>query len=491
MSSRILIANRGEIACRVIRACHELNYICVAVYASDDKNSPHVQMADFAFELTGQGPAETYNNITAIICAAKATQCIAIHPGYGFLAEKAEFAAAVEDADLAFIGPRPETLKLTGDKVASTEAAKDAGLPVLGQSKLFSSFADCEKEAKKLGFPLFVKSPHGGGGLGCHRAEKEEQLQEAYTIASSQGQNLYGSKEVYVEQFVKSARHIEVQTMGDGSGKVIHVGTRECSVQRRRQKVIEEAPAQRLCDKTRNGLHEAAIKLMSTLKLRSAATVEFLVEGDEFWFLEVNPRIQVEHPVTELVYGVDLVQEQLHIALGEGLTLSEENLQARGYAIEGRVYAEDPVTFIPAPGEVHCYEPPQGPGLRIDDGIRAGSKVTPFYDPLLAKTMAWAPTKKEAANRLCLALKRFIINGTLRTNLELLIQILAADWFLAGSYDTTTLEEKVESLPLPEYLPELAAQITVLYETNSSKQVPLQGGRNRFGWKQGQWKELP
>ena len=500
-AKRVLIANRGEIACRVIGACREMGLTSVAVFAKDDALSPHVAKADLVFPLEGEGPAETYNSIEAIVSAAKEMDCWAIHPGYGFLAEKADFASAVEEAGIEFIGPRPETLALLGDKIASTQAARNEKLPILGQSDSVDSIEQAREEAEKIGYPLLVKSPLGGGGLGCHLAENCEQLQEAFNSSSSQGKNLYGSAAVYLERYVRSARHIEVQTMGDGLGKVIHVGTRECSIQRRRQKVIEEAPAQRLSDKTREALHEAALRLVGSLKLRSAATVEFLVEGEEFWFLEVNPRIQVEHPVTELVYGVDLVKGQFKIALGEGLSIgasakddSRGNgcVVPRGYAIEARVYAEDSETFVPSPGKICCYEPPLGPGLRVDSGVYSGFTVTPFYDPLLAKVMAWGASKEEASQRLALALESFVINGTLKTNVEMLISILRAPWFGEGQYDTTTLEKTKVLSPLSDALAELAAKMATYHDEKEKSQGSnnsLKGHSSQ--WKNNVWRSLP
>ena len=520
-AKRVLIANRGEIACRVIGACNELGLESVAVFAKDDALSPHVAKADLVFQLEGEGPAETYNSIEAIVSAAKEMDCWAIHPGYGFLAEKAHFASAVEEAGIEFIGPRPETLALLGDKIASTQAARDEKLPILGQSDLLESIEQAREEAEKIGYPLLVKSPLGGGGLGCHLAENGEQLQDAFNSSASQGKNLYGSASVYLERYVKSARHIEVQTMGDGFGKVIHVGTRECSIQRRRQKVIEEAPAQRLSEKTREALHKAALRLAGSLKLRSAATVEFLVEDDEFWFLEVNPRIQVEHPVTELVYGVDLVKEQLKVALGEGLSISGDGsgsdgsggdgsgsdgsgsdgsgsdgggrgVLPRGYAIEARVYAEDSETFVPSPGKICCYEPPLGPGLRVESGVNSGFTVTPFYDPLLAKVIAWGSSKEEASRRLAIALRSFVINGTLKTNVELLTSILRSTWFAQGQYDTTTLEKTKVLSPLPDSLAELAAKLATYHDEKEKSQGSSKGTKGRSSqWKNNVWRSLP
>jgi len=484
---KLLLANRGEIAVRVIAACRELGLATVAVFAPTDRGALHVRMADEAVELAGQGPAETYCNAEALVDAARSTGADAVHPGYGFLAERGAFARAVEAAGLTFVGPRPETLDLLGDKTAATSAARDNDLPALPRSDGLNDEAAVRAAADELGYPVLVKSPFGGGGLGCRRADDAAAVAEAYAVASSQGRNLYGDPVVFVERCVEKARHIEVQTLGDGTGTVVVLGDRECSIQRRRQKVVEEAPAQNLSPELRRNLHEAARRLTSALQLRSAATVEFLVEGEAFWFLEVNPRIQVEHPVTEAVFGIDLVRWQLRLAGGEPLTLPD-GLTPRGYALEGRIYAEDPTTFAPCPGTVHCFRPPSGPGIRVDAGVETGSVVTALYDPLLAKLVCWDADKARACTRMVAALDRFALNGDLVTNVELRRHVVAAAWFRDGDYDTTTLERRPFRRIVDPATAELAALLAARF---GSTEVRAEAPASASGWNRTSWRSLP
>jgi acetyl-CoA carboxylase, biotin carboxylase subunit len=442
---KILIANRNEIAVRIIRACHELGISTVAVYTDSDQIASHVRLADQAINI---GTSQAYLDFQAIIDAARQTGVDAIHPGYGFLSENAEFARAVEEAGLIFIGPRPETIALLGDKLSSRQAARQAGLPVLPGSDGPLPSVSSGDMTHKISFPVLVKAVAGGGGRGIRLATTPEELPEVIAAARKEAKAVFDNDAVYLESLVQEARHIEVQIFGDGEGKVICLGERECSIQRRRQKLIEEAPAPGISEKLRRDLHEAAVHLVRRLKYRSLGTVEFLLDSKgQFHFIEVNPRIQVEHPVTELVTGIDLVKEQISLAMGNPFHLSQGDIKIRGAAIEARVLAEDTSHgFMPSTGEIAYLKEPGGPGIRVDSALYQGLKVGMDYDSLLAKVIAYGEDRQAAIRRLQGALNEFQIGG-IATDLDFLKQIIESPSFQNGLVTTTYLDGLAPRLP--------------------------------------------
>jgi acetyl-CoA carboxylase, biotin carboxylase subunit len=439
---RVLVANRGEIAVRIIRAARDLGLEAVAVYSDADTEAPHVRMADEAVRIGPPPAGKSYLDIGAIVDAARSAGAEGVHPGYGFLAERAEFASAVEDAGLRFIGPKPEHIALMGDKARAREAAEDAGVPTIpGSDGAVADAGEAASVADEVGYPVALKAAGGGGGRGIRIVHDADALHANYKTAAGEAASAFDDARVYVERFVTPARHVEVQVLGDGE-HAIHLYERECSLQRRRQKVVEETPAPGLSDEVRSGLHEAAVALCDAIGYRSAGTVEFLVDADsgEFFFIEMNTRIQVEHPVTELITGVDLVAEQLRIAAGEPLRLSQEDIDARGCAIELRLNAEDPSNgFLPSPGTATDVRLPSGPWVRVDGWLAPGGEVPPFYDSLLAKIVVWGDDRETALARARRALAELQIEG-IDTTAPLLGDLLGADWFAAGDFHTATLE---------------------------------------------------
>lgn len=436
---KVLVANRGEIALRVLRTCRELGIPTVAVYTESDQLALHLRYADEAVSL---GDRSAYLNIEKIIAAAKKTSANLIHPGYGFLSENSAFCKAVEDNGMTFIGPRSETIELLGDKLASRQAALAAGLPVLpGSEKPLPQEFPLEM-ASQVTYPVLVKAAAGGGGRGIRLARSAEELPGVIQAARQEALAAFGDDSVFLESMVQQARHIEIQIIGDGLGKVVCLGERECSIQRRHQKLIEESPAPGLPESVRAGMCRAAQQLGSSLKYRGLGTVEFLLDQQgQFHFIEVNPRIQVEHPVTEMVTGLDLVKEQLMLALGAPLTLNADQVQVRGAAIEARVLAEDAaMDFLPSTGQICYLKEPGGPGIRIDSALYQGIEISADYDSLLAKVIAWGDDRQAAIQRLHRALDEFQISG-ISTDLEFLKQIITSDKFVAGEVNTTYLEE--------------------------------------------------
>ncbi len=424
MFKKILIANRGEIALRVIRTCRELGIRTVAVYSKADENALHVRFADEAVCIGPPDATSSYLNQPRVLSAAEITGADAIHPGYGFLAENARFASAVRQMGLAFIGPSVEHLKMFGDKLSAKEAARNAGLPLLeGSTGAVRTVDEALDAAHRAGFPVMMKAAAGGGGKGMRVVETEEDMERSFRLAQAEARAAFGSDEVFIERFLRRPRHVEVQVAADGRGGAIHVGTRDCSMQRRHQKLIEEAPAAGLPNGLGNRIAEAAAELVRSVHYQTVGTVEFLVDGDEFFFLEVNPRIQVEHPVTEAVMGVDLVREQIRLAAGEGLSIRQEDVRPRGHAIEVRVNAEDPWTFLPSPGRITGYHEPGGPGVRVDSAAHEHAMVQPYYDSLVGKLIVHGDDREHAIRRLLGAIDEFIVEG-IKTTLPLQRELL-------------------------------------------------------------------
>ncbi len=412
MFKKVLIANRGEIALRIVRACKVLGIRTVAIYSQADANALHVAFADESVCI-GPAPAlKSYLNQPAVLAAVEITGADAVHPGYGFLAENAQFASAVRAMGVEFIGPSVEHLRMFGDKLSAKAAARGAGLPLLeGSPGAATSMEDAMESAKRTGFPVILKAAAGGGGKGMRVVESEEELPRGFNLAQEEARVSFGNGDVFVERYLPSPRHIEVQIAADGKGGAIHLGTRDCSLQRRHQKLVEEAPAPNMSDATRKRICDAAVALASDVQYQTLATVEFLLEGDDFFFLEVNPRIQVEHPVTEEVTGVDLVEEQLRLAAGEGLSLTQDEVQISGHAIEVRVNAEDPWRQLPSPGPVTGYHEPGGPGVRVDSAIHEHAFVQPYYDSLTAKLIVKGRDRNHCIERLLCALDEFVVEG--------------------------------------------------------------------------------
>jgi len=443
MFQKILIANRGEIALRVIRACREMGIRTVAIYSTADANALHVRFADEAVCIGPPQATLSYLNQPAVLSAAEVTGADAVHPGYGFLAENAQFAKAVRAMGLAFIGPSVEHLHMFGDKLSAKAAAKKAGIPMLeGSGGAIQSLEEAQAAAAAAGFPIMLKAAAGGGGKGMRVVEDADQLARVFEVAQAESQAAFGSRDVFLERYLRRPRHIEVQVIGDAHGGGIHVGTRDCSLQRRHQKIIEEAPAPFLSDQLRHDIQEAAARLVRSVGYTTVATVEFLVEDDAFFFLEVNPRIQVEHPVTEEVTGVDLIQMQIRMAAGEVLPLAQEDVVQKGHAIEVRVNAEDPQRFLPSPGLVTGYHEPGGPGVRVDSAIHEHAMVQPYYDSLAAKLIVRGDDREHAIRRMLGAIDEFIVEG-IKVTLPLQRELLQTEEFVTGTMWTRFVDQWV------------------------------------------------
>ena len=440
MFEKVLIANRGEIALRIHRACHDMGIRTVAVHSTADADAMHVRLADEAVCIGPPPASESYLNIPAIISAAEITGADAIHPGYGFLSERARFADIVAEHGITFIGPTAEHIRLMGDKIAAKDAAKRLGIPVVpGSDGPISNDEDARRVAKEIGFPVLIKAAAGGGGRGMKVANSAEQLAEALSTARSEAGASFGSDVVYIERYLATPRHIEVQVLGDMYGHVVHLGERECSLQRRHQKVLEESPSPVLTAREREEIGGVVVKAMTTLKYLGAGTVEFLYENGSFNFIEMNTRIQVEHPVTELVTGIDLVREQIRVAAGEPLGYTQKDIVFKGHAIECRINAENSVTFAPSPGRVTSYHPPGGPGVRVDSALYSGYVVPPYYDSLIAKLIAHGATREECMRRLDRALEEYVIGG-IDTTIDLHRSLLKDPDIKKGAYDVHWLE---------------------------------------------------
>ena len=442
--SKILVANRGEIACRIIRTCHRLGIRTVAVYSEADAPALHVQEADEAVLLGPSPAADSYLNIEAIIRAARDTGAQALHPGYGFLSENSAFVLACQEAGITFIGPSPEAMKLMGDKAQARRLAAEAGLPLLPGTDAGVADQEALARASEIGFPVMVKAAQGGGGIGIRLVHTPEELPEALERAQSLAESAFGSSQVYLEKYVEGSSHVEVQVLADHHGNAIHLFERDCSVQRRNQKVVEETPCVKIKKRQRQAMYDAALALVSHIGYTNAGTVEFLLDqGGSFYFLEMNARLQVEHPITEMVTGLDLVEHQIRIAAGEPLAISQKDVRRRGHAIEARLYPEDPATFTPAFGRVEAVEEPQDPNIRVDGALFPGYEVTPFYDSLMAKVIGWGKSRKRAIATLSRGLRQFQIQGVTH-NIPLIQRVLADDDFKDGNYSTLLLSRLAE-----------------------------------------------
>jgi len=439
---KILIANRGEIAIRIMRGCRDLGFQSVAVYSAGDREALHTRYADEAIYIGPTPASESYLNMDAILSAARKTHADAVHPGYGFLSENPEFAERVEKAGLIFIGPDPKSISLTGDKMAARRIAQEVDVPVLpGCEFNLSNENPLDTIKKTIGYPVLIKAVSGGGGRGIRIAQNEDSLKSMVALASQEAKLAFGDDQVYIEKFIRPARHIEIQILGDGKGNVLIIGDRECSIQRRHQKLIEESPAPRLDPSIRTRLYEAAHEVGLALNYRSLGTVEFLMdENQDFYFIEVNPRIQVEHPITEMVTGIDLVTTQLCLAASGCLTLQQDTVSQRGVAIEVRIIAEDPEqSFMPTSGQITYLNEPSGPGIRVDSALYQGIWVTTDYDSLIAKLIVWGEDRSTAIRRMISAMEDFQIVGV-TTDLGYLRDVVRSDPFLSSEVDTMYLE---------------------------------------------------
>jgi len=440
MFKRVLVANRGEIAVRVIRALHELGAEAVAIYSTADAEALHVRMADHAVRVGPPTAAESYLRIPSVIAAAETTGCEAVHPGYGFLAENPVFVEACVDNDLVFIGPPADVMALMGDKISAKQAMRAADVPTVPGTEGATSLADVRDVAAQVGFPLLLKATAGGGGKGMRLVTDAADLEDAYRTASAEAEAAFGDGTMYVEKALVPARHVEIQVICDSHGNVLTLGERECSIQRRHQKLIEESPSAALTDETREAMEAAAERACRSVGYRNAGTFEFLLGPDgSFYFIELNARLQVEHPVTEMCTGIDLVREQLQVAAGEELAVTGR-APRRGHAIEIRLNAEDPEhDFRPSPGRIAQFQPAQGPGVRVDTFVESGAIVPPFYDSMIAKLVVWDTTRAAAIARAERALRETVIEGVPTTR-DLALTVLASEPFRTGDYSTSTLE---------------------------------------------------
>lgn len=447
MIKKILIANRGEIAVRIINACREISIPAVGVYSTVDRNSLHVQRADEAYCIGDPPPLESYLNIDKIIQVAKDSGADAIHPGYGFLAENPDFSERCEKEGIIFIGPNSKALRLVGDKVASRKTMTEAKIPIIpgmmSSSKETRGFKDA---AEKIGYPVMIKASAGGGGKGMRVIHSLEELEKGIEAGMREAKSAFGDESVYLEKYIEEPRHVEFQVLADNFGNVVHLCERECSIQRRHQKIVEETPSCALDKELRVKMGEVARKVIKVSGYNNAGTVEFLLDKNKnFYFLEVNARLQVEHPITELVTGVDLVKQQIRIASGEKLSLKQENINQRGHAIECRIYAEDPVSnFFPSSGKILFMKEPTGPGIRHDCGIYSGFEVSVYYDPILSKVVTWGENREDARERMILALSDYTILG-IKTSIEFLASVMAHPEFVAGNTQTSFIDKNMSN----------------------------------------------
>ena len=444
MLDKVVIANRGEIALRILRTCREMGIKTVAVYSEADRDLKHVFLADESVCIGPAASSESYLNIPAVISAAEVSDAVGIHPGYGFLSENADFAERVEQSGFVFIGPRSETVRLMGDKVSAITAMKQAGIPcVPGSDGVLSDDGDENlRMARSIGYPVIIKAVGGGGGRGMRVVHSDAALRSAISITRIEAKAAFGNEAVYMEKYLEHPRHIEVQVLADEHGNVVHLCERDCSMQRRHQKVIEEAPAPGISKKTRKMIGDQCVDACKAIGYRGAGTLEFLYENDQFYFIEMNTRVQVEHPVTEMITGVDIIREQLRIASGEQLSYRQDDIVFNGHAIECRLNAEDPDTFTPSPGVIEHYHPPGGFGVRVDTHIYGGYKVPPYYDSMIGKLIVHGNTRELAIARMSMALSEIVIEG-IKTNIPLHQKIIDDAAFKAGGTDIHYLENKL------------------------------------------------
>ncbi len=441
---KLLIANRGEIALRIHRACHEMGIKTVAVHSTADADAMHVRLADETVCIGPPAAVDSYLNIPNIISAAEVVHADAIHPGYGFLSENAQFAEIVELHNIVWVGPKPEHIRTMGDKIEAKRTAAKLGLPLVpGSDGPIESIAEAKKLAKKIGYPVLIKAASGGGGRGMKVVPREEELESLISQAASEARAAFGDDTVYMEKYLGDPRHIEFQVFGDGQGKAIHLGERDCSLQRRHQKVLEEAPSPAITPEERERMGEVVRKAMADMGYRGAGTVEFLYENKQFYFIEMNTRLQVEHPVTEMICGIDLVREQIRVAQGDGLSCTQDQVVLHGHAIECRINAEDPATFAPSPGTVTNYVAPGGMHVRVDSGLYTGYKVPPYYDSMIGKLIVYGKTRERCIMRLRRALEEFLVEG-MKTTIPLHQALIRDEAFLAGDYTIKSLEQWLE-----------------------------------------------
>ncbi len=490
MFKKILIANRGEIAVRVMRACKEMGIATVAIFSDIDRSAQHVSYADEAYHI-GKSPAgESYLSIKKIIDVALKSHADAVHPGYGFLAENPRFADAVEKHGLKFIGPDVDTIRLLGDKITARELMEKAGVPIVpGIKKPVKNSADAHNAAIKIGYPLLLKAAAGGGGKGMRIVSSKKELDGLFKMAQSEARSAFGDDRIYIEKYLQNPRHIEIQILADKYGNIIHLGERECSIQRRHQKVIEESPSPIVDPGMRQVMGQTAIQAAKASKYINAGTVEFLVDQDkQFYFLEVNTRLQVEHPVTEMVTGIDLVREQLLIASGEKLSSQQNQIEVNGSAIECRIYAEDPNNnFLPSSGRIQNYREPAGPGIRVDSGFTKGDSISIYYDPLIAKLVAWGEIRERAIQRMKRALDEYVITG-IKTVIPFLKLVMDHADFQAGSISTHFIEEQMSQSVTPtsvadEDLKAMAILSCLMNFQNKNKTKTLQKRIDKQNWK--------
>ena len=444
---KLLIANRGEIALRIHRACHEMGIRTVAVHSTADADAMHVRLADETVCIGPPPATESYLNIPNIISAAEIVHADAVHPGYGFLSENAQFAEIVESHDITWVGPKPEHIRTMGDKIEAKRTAAKLGLPLVpGSDGPLEDIAEAKALAKTIGYPVLIKAASGGGGRGMKVVPEEEQFESLMSQAASEARAAFGDSTVYMEKYLGNPRHIEFQVFGDGEGNAITIGERDCSLQRRHQKVLEEAPSPVITPEVRARMSETIRKAMSEMGYRGAGTIEFLYENGEFYFIEMNTRLQVEHPVTEMISGIDLVREQIRVANGDGLSFQQDQIHLHGHAIECRINAEDPRTFVPSPGLVKNYVAPGGMHVRVDSGLYTGYRVPPYYDSMIAKLIVYGTTRERCIMRLNRALEEFVVEG-MKTTVPLHQRIARDPEFNTGDYTIKWLEAWLEKNP--------------------------------------------